>query len=45
MKELGHGSLNLIEETYGHLMETRHRSPVVEYVETSVVSIGWKAAQ
>ena len=45
MKELGHGSLTLIEETYGHLMETRHRSQVVEYVETSVVSIGWKAAQ
>jgi len=45
MKELGHGSLTLIEDTYGHLMETRHRREIVEYVETSVVSIGWKAAQ
>lgn len=39
MKELGHGSLKLIEETYGHLMETRHRSPVVEFRESEVVSI------
>lgn len=45
MKELGHGSLTLIEETYGHLMNTRHRSPVVEYVETEVVSIGWQASR
>jgi integrase len=39
MKELGHGSLKLIEETYGHLMETRHRRPVVEFHEAEVVSI------
>lgn len=39
MKELGHGSLKLIEETYGHLMETRHRSPVVEFREVEVLSI------
>ncbi len=30
-KELGHGSVTLIERTYGHLLETRNRLPVVEY--------------
>ena len=30
-KELGHGSVTMIERTYGHLLETRERLPVVEY--------------
>lgn len=38
MRELGHGSLQLIEDTYGHLTRTRHRSPVVEYREGEVVA-------
>lgn len=38
VKERGHGSLKLIEETYGHT-ETRHQSPVVEFREAQVVSI------
>lgn len=29
--ELGHGSLKLIEDIYGHLGTVRHRSEVVEY--------------
>lgn len=37
MRELGHSSIQLIERTYGHLMSTRHRSPVVEYREGEVV--------
>lgn len=37
MRELGHSSLKLIEDTYGHLTHTRHRSPVVEYREGKVV--------
>lgn len=37
MRELGHRSLKLIEETYGHLGRTRDRSPVVEYREGQVV--------
>lgn len=32
-----HGSLSLIEKTYGHLLEVRHRSAVVEYREVRVV--------
>ncbi len=39
MRELGHRSLTLIEKTYGHLMDTRHRSPVVAYRETAVVEL------
>lgn len=39
MRELGHSSLSLIERTYGHLMQTRHRSPVVEYREAKLVDI------
>ena len=35
--ELGHGSLTLIESTYGHLLEVRHRLPVVEYRPLEVV--------
>lgn len=30
-KELGHGSVTMIEQTYGHLLEVRQRLPVVEY--------------
>ena len=37
MRELGHRSLDLIERTYGHLLDTRSRSPVVEYREATVV--------
>lgn len=37
MRELGHASLGLIERHYGHLLETRHRSPVVEYQEGEVI--------
>lgn len=40
MKELGHGSLKLIEETYGHVQKRRARGEHVEYVEAEVVSIG-----
>ena len=29
--ELGHGSVDMIERTYGHLLEARQRLPVVEY--------------
>lgn len=39
MRELGHSSLELIENTYGHLGQTRHRSEVVEYRETELVDI------
>ena len=35
--ELGHGSLTLIENTYGHLLEVRDRLPVVEYRPLEVV--------
>ena len=37
MKELGHSSLKLIERTYGHLQDNRHRSPVLEYREARVL--------
>jgi integrase len=30
-RELGHGSTKMIEKTYGHLGEVRHRSKMVEY--------------
>ena len=39
MRELGHRSLKLIEETYGHLQQIRHRSSVVEYREVTVTPI------
>lgn len=39
MRELGHGSIALIEKTYGHLMNTRHRSAVVEYKEAEVLRL------
>lgn len=38
MRELGHGSLGLIERHYGHLMETRSRAEAVEYREGEVVA-------
>jgi len=39
MREMGHKSLELILETYGHLQNTRHRSEHVEYREVEVLSI------
>ena len=39
MKELGHSSLKMIEEVYGHLQDQRHRSDVVEYREADILSI------
>jgi integrase len=39
MRELGHRSFTLIEKTYGHLMNVRHRSAVVEYVESEIVEL------
>ncbi len=35
--ELGHRDVNLIQRTYGHLLGTRHRAPVVEYREAKVL--------
>jgi integrase len=40
MRELGHSSLKQIEETYGHLQQTRLRRPVVEYREVKVLTLG-----
>ena len=40
MRELGHRSLKLIEDNYGHLQQVRHRSSVVEYREATVTRIG-----
>ena len=40
MRELGHSSIQLIEQTYGHLMNTRHWARVVEYKEAKVVDLG-----
>ncbi len=39
MRELGHRSISLIETTYGHLLDVRHRSPVVEYRVAEVVRL------
>lgn len=39
MRELGHSSLDLIENTYGHLLDVRQRSPVLEYREARVIPI------
>jgi integrase len=36
MKELGHRSIKLIEDTYGHLLTVRPRLSVVEYREAEV---------
>lgn len=40
MRELGHSSIGLIEKTYGHLLDVRHRAEVVEYREAKVVDLG-----
>lgn len=42
MRELGHRSFHLIEQTYGHLMNVRYRSAVVEYLESEIVELGSK---
>ena len=39
MRELGHRSIGLIESTYGHLLDVRHRSSVVEYRVAEVVRL------
>ena len=39
MRELGHSSIGLIEKTYGHLLNVRHRAEVVEYREADVVDL------
>ena len=39
MRELGHSTVSLIEKTYGHLPDVRHRRPVVEYLETMVLEL------
>lgn len=38
-QELGHTTVRLIEETYGHLQSTRHRAAEVEYREADVVDM------
>ncbi len=43
MRELGHRSLKLIEETYGHLQNRRSRSDVVEYREPQTLEIAANA--
>jgi len=45
MKELGHRSIGLIETTYGHLMDVRHRSDVVAYRRTKVVDLAARQAE
>ncbi len=44
MRELGHRDLKLIESTYGHLLQTRHRSPVVQYGEVNVLDLRGQTA-
>ena len=39
MRELGHSSIGLIEKTYGHHMDVRHRADVLEYREAEVVDL------
>ncbi len=38
-RELGHGNTKLVEQTYGHVPEERHRSNVLTYREAGVVSM------
>ena len=45
MKELGHRSLSLIEDTYGHVPLVRHRSAVVEYRRTEVLELAAHRAE
>ena len=42
--ELGHRDTNLIERTYGHLLNTRDRASVVEYREAEVMPLRERAA-
>ena len=44
MRELGHGSLSMIEQHYGHLLNVRHRRPSVEYTEDVLELRGVKGA-
>ncbi len=44
MRELGHSSIGLIEKTYGHLLNVRHRADVVEYREAEVVELQQRRA-
>ena len=39
MRELGQSSIGLIEKTYGHYSNVRHRAPVLEYREADVVDL------
>lgn len=39
MVELGHSSLQMILDTYAHLMNVRHRSAVVEYREADITPL------
>lgn len=41
-RELGHSDVTLVERLYGHLQKSRVRSPVVEYREAEVISLGRK---
>jgi len=45
MQVLGHSSLSLIEKTYGHLLNVRHRSPVVEYRRTELLELAARRAE
>ncbi len=44
MRELGHGSLGMIERHYGHLLHVRHRRPSVEYKDDVLEIRGVKGA-
>ncbi len=44
MRELGHSSIGLIEKTYGHLLNVRHRAEVVEYREADVIDFHQRRA-
>ena len=38
-RELGHGNTKLVEQTYGHVPEERHRSSVLTYREAGVLNL------
>ena len=38
-RELGHGNTKLVEQTYGHVPEERHRSSVLTYREAGVLDL------
>jgi integrase len=44
MRELGHRKIDLIEKTYGHLLNVRHREPVLRYRETEVIPLAKQEA-